>query len=78
VLKIPTRAGDIEALFLPALNIPDASRQPIVIFGHGNGEVVDYWLSALNGFRERGIGVLLVEYPGYGRSAGSPSEKSDP
>jgi hypothetical protein len=40
----------------------DATQKPVVIFGHGNGEVIDYWLTALHGFRERGIGVLLVEW----------------
>jgi len=38
--------------------------------------VNDDWLTALNGFRTRGIGVLLVEYPGYGRSSGKPSESA--
>jgi len=76
VLKIPTSAGNVEALFLPANNGSHAQQEPVVIFGHGNGEVIDYWLTALNGFRDRGIGVLLVEYPGYGRSTGSPSEAS--
>jgi hypothetical protein len=47
--------------------------KPVMNFGHGNGEVIDYWITAFDGFRERGIGVLLVEYPGYGRSTGSPS-----
>jgi pimeloyl-ACP methyl ester carboxylesterase len=75
VLRIPASAGDIEALFLPSESSPPAP-QPLVIFAHGNGEVTDYWLTALNGFRERGIGVLLVEYPGYGRSTGAPSESS--
>jgi pimeloyl-ACP methyl ester carboxylesterase len=77
-LRIPTAAGNVEALFLPASMpaTPDSSvrSRPMMIFGHGNGEVTDYWLTALGGFRERGIGVLLVEYPGYGRSTGSPSE----
>jgi pimeloyl-ACP methyl ester carboxylesterase len=76
VLKIPTRIGNVEALFLPANEGFHPQQQPVVIFGHGNGELIDYWLTALNGFRERGIGVLLVEYPGYGRSTGSPSEAS--
>jgi pimeloyl-ACP methyl ester carboxylesterase len=30
----------------------------------------------MEGFRAMGIGVLLVEYPGYGRSAGQTSEES--
>jgi uncharacterized protein len=73
-LKIATSQGSVEALFLPAPST--GVQQPVVVFAHGNGEVIDYWISALHGFQERGIGVLLVEYPGYGRSSGSPSERS--
>jgi pimeloyl-ACP methyl ester carboxylesterase len=83
VLKISTPAGDIEALFLPASGSATAPasataglQRPLMIFAHGNGEVTDYWVSAFEGFRHRGIGVLLVEYPGYGRSTGSPSEQA--
>jgi uncharacterized protein len=76
VLRISSAAGHTEALFLPATTDSPGTKQPVVVFGHGNGELTDYWLTALSGFRERGIGVLLVEYPGYGRSAGSPSEGS--
>jgi pimeloyl-ACP methyl ester carboxylesterase len=73
-LRIDTSLGAVDSLFLPA---PTAGApQPVVVFAHGNGEVIDYWVSALQGFQERGIGVLLVEYPGYGRSTGSPSERS--
>ena len=72
--RISTVLGNVDALFLPAPATVAGARQPIVIFGHGNGEVIDYWVTALDGFRQRGIGVLLVEYPGYGRSTGSPSE----
>ena len=76
VLNISTSEGNVEAIFLPATAGADDMRRPVVIFGHGNGEVIDYWVTSLDGFRERGIGVLLVEYPGYGRSTGSPSEVS--
>ena len=72
--RIETSLGSVDSLFLPA---PTASGpQPVVIFAHGNGELIDYWVSAFDGFQQRGIGVLLVEYPGYGRSTGSPSERS--
>jgi uncharacterized protein len=74
ILRVPIGSGETEALFLPAA--PRARPTPVVIFAHGNGEVTDFWVSALDGFRARGIGVLLVEYPGYGRSGGSPSEAS--
>ena len=76
LIDLPTAAGNTEALFLPATDASQAAQKPVVIFGHGNGEVIDYWVAALDGFRARGIGVLLVEYPGYGRSKGSPSETS--
>jgi pimeloyl-ACP methyl ester carboxylesterase len=76
VMRLSTAAGRVEALFLPATATTDGGPQPVMIFGHGNGEVTDYWVAALDGFRERGIGVLLVEYPGYGRSTGAPSEVS--
>jgi pimeloyl-ACP methyl ester carboxylesterase len=75
-LSIPSEAGRTEALFLPASADALIGPRPLMIFAHGNGEVIDDWLTALHGFHERGIGVLLVEYPGYGRSGGSPSEKS--
>jgi pimeloyl-ACP methyl ester carboxylesterase len=73
---LATPVGEVEALFLPGRADPAGSRQPAVVFGHGNGEVVDFWVTGLDGFRERGIGVLLVEYPGYGRSSGTTSEAS--
>lgn len=76
VMELAMPAGRVEALFLPATASGDGGPQPVMIFGHGNGEVTDYWVTALDGFRERGIGVLLVEYPGYGRSTGTPSEVS--
>lgn len=74
IFTVSTALGNVEAVFLPATLPSSDTRQPLVIFGHGNGEVIDYWIAALDGFRQRGIGVLLVEYPGYGRSTGSPSE----
>jgi hypothetical protein len=74
LFHISTTKGNVDALFLPA--DAHATRQPAVIFGYGNGEVIDYWVSALRGFQDRGISVLLVEYPGYGRSTESPSEQS--
>lgn len=76
IFHITTTGGNVEALFLPAAAEANATHRPAVIFAHGNGEVIDYWVSALHGFQERGVSVLLVEYPGYGRSSGSPSEQS--
>lgn len=63
----------VEAWFLPAHRPGPA---PLVINTHGNGELIDQWAERVTPLRDAGVGVLLVEYPGYGRSEGKPSEKS--
>lgn len=74
-LSVAAGGATIEALFLPASD-GAVGPKPLVIFAHGNSALIDDWLTALDGFRQRGVGVLLVEYPGYGRSTGTPSEAS--
>ena len=49
---------------------------PLLLFAHGNAERIDDWATAFDEPRREGFAVLLVEYPGYGRSGGSPSEDS--
>ena len=64
----------VEAFLLPAHDAPAPA--PVVVFAHGNGELIDHWAPWFEPMRAWGLAVLLVEYPGYGRSAGSPSEAS--
>jgi fermentation-respiration switch protein FrsA (DUF1100 family) len=71
VLWIDTPEGRVEGWFLPATQ---AGPRPVVVFAHGNGELIDDWPASLAPYRAMGVSVLLVEYRGYGRSAGSPSE----
>jgi pimeloyl-ACP methyl ester carboxylesterase len=68
--------GNIEAWFLPPEPINKIEPSPAVIFAHGNGELIDFWPDELSRFNHFGIGVMLLEYPGYGRSEGTPSQKS--
>lgn len=75
-LWIETKFERVEAWFLPPTSDISAKQAPAVIFGHGNGELIDFWPQELKKFLQLGIGVLLVEYPGYGRSSGSPSQQS--
>jgi pimeloyl-ACP methyl ester carboxylesterase len=53
-----------------------ATGGPLLVHAHGNGELIDHWVEAFEPARARGAAMLLVEYPGYGRSRGSPSERS--
>jgi pimeloyl-ACP methyl ester carboxylesterase len=67
--------GDrVEAWFLPAAGVTGPA--PAIVFTHGNGELIDHWIDAFHALSHQGVSVLLVEYPGYGRSGGTPSESS--
>jgi pimeloyl-ACP methyl ester carboxylesterase len=47
----------------------------VVVHFHGNAEIIDDQDDVIAFYRERGFSVLLPEYRGYGRSAGTPSQK---
>lgn len=64
-------AGEVEAFFIRA---PGSGKRPLIIFTHGNGELIDDWATPFEGFAREGVHVLLPEYRGYGRSSGRPSE----
>jgi pimeloyl-ACP methyl ester carboxylesterase len=73
---LDTDSGKVEAWFIPPDNYQSATPAPVVIFGHGNGELIDFWPEELRKFNRLGVAVIMVEYPGYGRSAGTPTEQS--
>jgi uncharacterized protein len=70
---VQTSSGPVDAWYLPPLT--PRPTFPALIFGHGNGEVIDMWVGGLDEFRRWGMAIMLVEYPGYGRSRTIPSEK---
>lgn len=66
--------GPVESWFLPPAGRWTAPA-PAVIVAHGNGELIDFLPAEFAPLRQMGVGVMLVEYPGYGRSGGSPSQE---
>lgn len=50
---------------------------PVALFFHGNGENLETmrWAGLFAGLDRLGVAYLAVDYPGYGRSGGSPSEE---
>jgi hypothetical protein len=68
--------GPVEAFFLPGDGVSATHPGPVVIYTHGNAEVIDPLPAWLAPYRRLGVSVLLPEYRGYGRSAGSPSESA--
>ena len=49
------------------------SLAPVVLFFHGNGEIVSDYDDLGRVYNSRGINFIVVDYRGYGRSTGSPT-----
>lgn len=67
--------GKVEAWFFPS---PDATPQqpgPVVVYFHGNAELIDFQKEITDGYKKLGLSMLLPEFRGYGRSDGRPSQK---
>ncbi len=81
VIWLRTSSGKVECWYYPpATHVSQSSASdagsPAVILAHGNAEVIDTFAREFDGFGDLGMAVLVVEYPGYGRSEGSPSQHS--
>lgn len=56
--------------YLPA---PSGARQTVLFF-HGNAGNISHRLDTLETFHQLGLATLIIDYRGYGKSEGSPSE----
>lgn len=72
-LRLETANGDTIVGWLRALD-----DGPVVLFLHGNGENLAtlHRADVFGDFARRGASVLAIDYPGYGRSTGTPSQRS--
>lgn len=71
---IESGADRLQSWWLPGASSADG---PVIVFFHGNaGTIADRLENARLMIERLGASVLLVEYPGYGDSTGSPSEES--
>jgi len=73
---LETPAGRVETWYRPAPAARERVPAPLVIFSHGNAEAIDTNAADMAAFADLGVGILLVEFPGYGRSGGRPSQSS--
>ncbi len=76
LVKLAEKDGDQPvAFFLPAER-SSAGTTGAMIIAHGNGEIADSSPALFSHWRKMGIAILIVEYPGFGRAKGVPSEQS--
>ena len=72
LVRMETDAGESVA----ALHFPAKDGQPTLLYSHGNAEDIGHSLPLYRAIHQTGLGVFAYDYPGYGHSTGTPTEKS--
>lgn len=68
---VTTRDGEKVILW----HVPPKSGRPVVIFFHGNGEVLAWRVPRFRAITANGTGLVALSFRGYGGSSGRPSEQ---
>ncbi|HEX3535902.1 MAG TPA: alpha/beta hydrolase [Stellaceae bacterium] len=63
-----------DGLSLLAWYRPPPAGAPVLVYFHGNGGHLGYRTNRMTRFAQEGLGVLMLEYRGYGGNPGSPTE----
>ncbi|MEQ9459449.1 MAG: alpha/beta hydrolase [Phycisphaeraceae bacterium] len=74
VIWLETDAGPVEAWFFPGKGRSAENPGPAILYAHGNFEYIQLCFQHASWYADLGVSVLMIEYRGFGRSAGSPSE----
>lgn len=64
-----------DGLSLQAWYLPPPEGRPLVLYFHGNGGNITGTGGMFEAFRKLQLGVLAIDYRGYGESQGDPSEQ---
>ncbi|MEI7729475.1 MAG: alpha/beta hydrolase [Verrucomicrobiota bacterium] len=75
-LAFETASGRQTAFYLAANGNPSKMPANVWVCFHGNAATALHWLNTVGKVRSRDVGFLLVDYPGYGVSAGHPTRDS--
>jgi uncharacterized protein len=71
--EVPLTAAD--GVQVVAWHVPPQDNKPVIVYFHGNGGSLRYRVDRFRKLIDAGIGLVALEYRGYGGSAGSPSEQ---
>ena len=69
---VPRIGHEISSLIF---SVDNAKRKGTVIYFHGNADNMQRWGEYAEDFTDLGYAVLMIDYSGYGKSWGAPSEE---
>jgi uncharacterized protein len=70
--EVELKTSDGETLV--AWHVPPRGDKPVVIYFHGNGEIVQWRIGHHRALIQDGAGLIAVNFRGYGGSTGTPTE----
>ena len=62
-------------LSIVKFTVPDSLQKGIVLYFHGNRENINRYAKYANAFIKNGYEVWMMDYPGFGKSTGSRTER---
>jgi fermentation-respiration switch protein FrsA (DUF1100 family) len=71
--EVPLTAAD--GVRVAAWHVPPRDDKPVIVYFHGNGGALHFRVARFRRLIADGVGLVALEYRGYGGSAGSPSEQ---
>ena len=71
--EVPLIAAD--GLRITAWHVAPKDQKPVILYFHGNGGSLRYRVERFKKLVANGIGLVALEYRGYGGNPGSPSER---
>jgi uncharacterized protein len=71
--EVPLVAAD--GVHITAWHVAPKDQKPVILYFHGNGGALRYRVARFKKLIGDGIGLVALEYRGYGGNPGSPSER---
>ena len=71
--EVPLTATD--GVRIAAWHVPPRDGKPVILYFHGNGGALRFRVTRFRRVIADGIGLVALEYRGYGGSGGSPNEQ---
>ena len=76
LVEVTTQDGvTLRGWYLPPSPAPAEGKAPGLLWFYGNMETIGGIAPVLREFRPPGIGMLVLDYRGYGQSGGTPTER---